>query len=95
MKQYTNQEQTAKLIELGFENPKSIVEHDGYWGYDYAYSIGELIEVLSCLPMAMDISSECVVTNNLGRGYVIYTQSKEPIDALFGQIVKLKEEGVI
>lgn len=46
MKQYTTPEQTAKLIDLGFEKPKSIVGHDGYWGYDYAYSIGELIEVL-------------------------------------------------
>ena len=46
MKQYTNESQTAKMIELGFEKPKSIVGHDGYWGYDYAYSIGELIEML-------------------------------------------------
>lgn len=46
MKHYTSSKQTAKLIELGFEKPKSIVGHDGYWGYDYAYSIGELIEIL-------------------------------------------------
>jgi hypothetical protein len=50
MKQYTTQEQTTKLIELGFEKPKSY--HDIKWSgmevYDYqlAYSIGELIEML-------------------------------------------------
>lgn len=43
MKQYLSEEQSAKLIELGLEKPKSIVDHDGYWGYNYAYSIGELI----------------------------------------------------
>ena len=105
MKQYTTSDQTAKLIELGFEKPKN-----ERWVLDVAnestpgiqnivkmqdYSIGELIEMLRCLPMAIDISGECVVTNNLGRGYGIYTQSKELIDALFEQIVKLKEMGVI
>lgn len=38
MKQYTNKEQTAKLIELGFEKPKSV------GGYEPTY--GELIEML-------------------------------------------------
>lgn len=46
MRQYTTPDQTAKLLELGFEKPKSIVGHDGYWGYDYDYSIGELLEML-------------------------------------------------
>lgn len=46
MRQHTTPEQTAKLIELGFEKPKSIVEHDGYWGINYSYSIGELVEML-------------------------------------------------
>ena len=56
MKQYTNSEQTAKLIELGFEKPKN-----ERWVLDVAnestpsiqnivkkqdYSIGELIEML-------------------------------------------------
>lgn len=59
------------------------------------YTIGELIEMLHCLPMAIDISVESVVSSGLGRGYGVYTQSKELIDALFEQIVKLKEEGVI
>ena len=50
MKQYLTQEQTAKLVELGFEKPKSYhdIEWDGMEAYDYqiAYSIGELIEML-------------------------------------------------
>jgi hypothetical protein len=54
MKMFTNNEQTAKLIELGFEKPKSSVECDlpkGDWrigqaGIRKAYSIGELIEML-------------------------------------------------
>ena len=51
MKQYTTPEQTAKLIELGFEKPRALV--DKYYDYDAeayaevkAYSIGELIEML-------------------------------------------------
>ena len=54
MKQYTTPEQTAKLTELGFGNPKSSVECElpkGDWrigavGIRKAYSIGELIEML-------------------------------------------------
>ena len=54
MKQYTNESQTAKLIELGFKKPKSSVECElpkedwriGQVGIRKAYSIGELIEML-------------------------------------------------
>lgn len=54
MKMYTNSEQTAKLIELGFAKPKSSVECElpkGDWrigavGIRKAYSIGELMEML-------------------------------------------------
>jgi hypothetical protein len=60
MKQYTNESQTAQLIELGFEKPKS-----ERWVLDVAnestpsiqnivkrqdYSIGELIEMLLSKP---------------------------------------------
>ena len=50
MIQYLSPEKTAKLIELGFGNPKSIekvtyTEQYGC-GYETAYSIGELIEML-------------------------------------------------
>lgn len=60
MKQYLNSDQTAKLIELGFERPKSIVSvsltqgdmvdmqgrYDTELEYERAYSIGELVEML-------------------------------------------------
>ena len=54
MKQYTTPEQTAKLIELGFEKPKSKVDGKVIYEpdadleieWEKAYSIGELIEML-------------------------------------------------
>ena len=54
MKQYTSNDQTSKLIELGFEKPKGSVECElpkGDWrigaiGIRKAYSIGELLEML-------------------------------------------------
>ena len=54
MKQYTDKDQTAKLIELGFPKPKhssSVEEFEGKgWAghvrVTFDYSIGELIEFL-------------------------------------------------
>lgn len=51
MKQYTDSEQTSKLIELGFEKPSSIASVEPIYGMGgisiaKAYSIGELIEML-------------------------------------------------
>ena len=51
MKQYTNESQTTKLIELGFEKPCSIASVEPIYGMGgisvaKAYSIGELIEML-------------------------------------------------
>lgn len=52
MKMYTNNEQIAKLIGLGFERPKSIVDASTYQEeidadpdieFEYSYSIGELL----------------------------------------------------
>lgn len=94
MRQYTTPEQTAKLIELGFEKPKSIVRE--YYDFDAvdmekAYSIGELIEILgydlydihySGFSWEVESERECAISENL-------------IDALYDMIVKLKEEGVI
>lgn len=88
MKQNTTPEQTAKLIALGFEKPKSIVGHDGYWGYDYAYSIGELIEKLPLYRIEFDL--EIWVDTPRGGFY-----APELIDALFEACVKFKSEGVI
>lgn len=56
MKQYTNKDQTAKLIELGFPRPQGWGNKDISNGMsialyndgreDFNYSIGELIELL-------------------------------------------------
>jgi hypothetical protein len=48
MKQYLNSDQTAKLIELGFEKPKLkvIQKPNAYHELYRAYSTGELIEML-------------------------------------------------
>lgn len=50
MKQYTTQDQTAKLIELGFEKPKMAAPAlkwvDGEPTFEPQYTIGELIELL-------------------------------------------------
>ena len=103
MKQYTNESQTAKLIELGLPKPESIVGHDGYWGYDYAYSIGEL---LSFLPEEIkseedDFVASLQITSGWELYYTTYSDifyyvnNNELIDGLFDLCVKLKEKGVI
>ena len=118
MKMYTNSEQTAKLIELGFEKPKSVTEIS--WSeyekdspiinansieYTRHYSIGELIEML---PKSIKVN-ECFFALTIGAGsknwlieyndIVFGSQGvvleAELIDALFTEIVILKEEGVI
>lgn len=106
MKQYTNESQTAKLIELGFEKPKSIAkviytEQYGC-GYETAYSIGELIEMLpphithgdrgfiSYLSIAPYVQGWKVTYTHI---YIML--DSELVDALYHTIVKLKEEGVV
>jgi hypothetical protein len=107
MKQYLTPEQTAKLIELGFDNPKSIVEGKLYSDIYFAYSIGELIEMLqkrvyqiedSGIPCDLNIHYDggtwliVVISERDGR---FKTEMFELIDALYLMLVKLKEEGVI
>ncbi len=108
MKQYTTPEQTAKLIELGFEKPKSIekvtyIEQYGC-GYETAYSIGELIEMLENAVQKdnfitdLDISCDEIawlvryISEGAGR---FKTQMPDLVDALYLMVIKLKEEGVI
>lgn len=96
MKQYTDQSQTAKLMELGFADPKSVAKItyvERYCcGYESAYSIGELIEMLGGV-------SELEITR-YGSGWGVYDELRaftceELIDALYDMIIMLKEEGVI
>ena len=102
MKQYTTPEQTAKLIELGFERPKSIEAYrDGHCipfvEQQWSYSIGELIEMLpefSCIYdlMNMHTMKRCWY---VGHVSTLNISADELIDALYDMILKLKEEGVI
>ena len=109
MKQYLTPEQTAKLIELGFDRPKSIEEYTPKEALvclkqRYAYSIGELMKMLPKIhplyhdPYCLDIGFDTVkwiVGYTYDNGYVEVVNSYELIDALYEMVVKLKEEGVI
>lgn len=99
MKQYTTPEQTAKLIELGFREPKSkvggriIYEPDADLEIEWkeAYSIGELIEMLKYRSVSINVVGfEWSVDT-----YYYGTNKYELIDALFAMVVKCKEEGEI
>lgn len=99
MKQYLSSEQTAKLIELGFKKPESIIDAwahetdiDMEYVYEYSYSIGELIELLGGV-------SELEITR-FGSGWGAYDElrafsAEELIDALYDMIIMLKEEEII
>lgn len=110
MKQFTTPEQTAKLIELGFATPRIDSGVTKWEGYDPvctgSYSIGELIEMLP-LKIRGDFGIWYYITFLAYETYwrVAYTddneiplvdnESKDLIDALYGMIVKLKDEGNI
>ena len=105
MKQYTTTEQTAKLIELGFEKPKGLA-YARRVGVRVrpAYSIGELIEMLKPiknLRISVDNSYNgfegLIVKRLVGDKWEILfgDVGKDLIDLLFSAIVKLKTEGVI
>ena len=107
MKQYLSPEQTAKLIELGFERPSpSFYSIGATWVQcEGNYSIGELLSFLpeniakeNEMPSTLNISllngEWCVeYADFLGADFSFH--SVELIDAVFNMIVKLKEEGVI
>lgn len=112
MKQYTTPEQTAKLIELGLPKPKAIIdvwahetEIDMVYEYEYAYSIGELIELLpenvakenempSTLNISLMNSEWCVqYADFLGTDFEFC--NTKLVDALYYMVVTLKEKGVI
>lgn len=62
MKQYLSSEQTAKLIELGFEKPRYYCEDKFFLtqvGFEVInYSIGELIEMLPT-KIEGEVADEC------------------------------------
>lgn len=103
MKQYTTPEQTAKLIELGFEKPASIASVEPIYGMGgisvaKAYNIGELIEAIP------DTGSDnwrdrqifgTTVYYYSEKGIYVCDENGELIDNLFDMVVLLKEGGVI
>lgn len=101
MKLYTDELQTAKLIELGFEKPKGLADAEpssGKWVRE-AYSIGELIEMLPSHIGWCELNIWHIW--HLERWVICFDPEKytsadtELIDAAYNLIVKLKEEGVI
>ena len=105
MKQFTNAEQTAKLIELGLLKPKSEVKAEQAGGctwYNPAYSIGELIEMLedvASLTMSYSYQKRgyycrAIIPKRKGGGMYL-VRNVELIDVIYEMLVKLKEEGVI
>ena len=102
MKQYTSPEQTAKLIELGFEKPKMAAPAlkwvDGEPTFEPQYTIGELIEMLPPRYNHEDLGINR--DWRFERWVVFYrgddmTAATELVDALYDMVVKLKKEGVI
>ena len=104
MKQYLNSEQTAQLIELGFEKPSSIASVEPIYGMGgisvaKAYTIGEL---LSFLPLTIQWTPRVIRGNVIEysfetEGSELYycNAHNELIDNLYDMILQLKEEGVI
>ena len=103
MKQYTNREQTTKLIELGFDKPKLLYFGNVILG-NPSYTIGELMEMLpktienGLLADNLSIYTICngyqvEYSNVLGETY--FSFNVELIDALYDMLIKLKEEGII
>ena len=110
MKQYTSQEQTAKLIELGFQPKARIKEvqfvlYEIQVSHDCSYAIGELIEMLPTSAKIKGCDCFLYIEPNAHDGgwdvgYMRYNvelnqRATELIDALYDMIIKLKEEGVI
>lgn len=103
IKLFTDEIQTAKLIDLGFEKPKNSVECEllkGDWrigqvGIRKAYSIGELIEMLDSVNETVHCRFGGVKANLVSTNSGYEKIGGELIDLLFDLCVKLKEEGVI
>ena len=109
MKQYLDKQQTAKLIELGFEKPKNTryVQHAktrnllspfiefGEPEFEGSYTIGELMEILDSVNVTVHCRFGGVKANLVSTNSGYEKIGGELIDLLFDLCVKLKEEGVI
>ena len=100
MRHYTTKEQTAKLMELGFERPENGVikqlldRSTGLWitiGEEGDYSIGDLIAFLEKYHFPTHIRVGGVKANNvINQNHEEF--GGELIDLLFNLCVKIKEE---
>lgn len=105
MKQYLSPEQTAKLIEMGFEKPRVAIPKFEWKDGEpqFLYTIGELIEMLPTDIIAEETSCSRVIDQNDVMYYsflfdtvgCICNDSTELVDNLYDMCVKLKEDGVI
>ena len=108
MKLYTNSEQTAKLIELGFEKPRcaTMFWRDNKEVTEINYTVGELIEF--CPPLINsrkfgtatinifhDVINWVVGYDDVNGVMRLITVDLELVDALCTVCRKLKAEGVI
>lgn len=106
MKQFTTKEQTDRLIELGYPKPNSIksAKMGFFMGTkipciekEFAYSIGELMELL---PPDKYFGKELIISYSiLNSGWICNygdlrnnTYNKEAVDALYEMLVKIKAE---
>lgn len=98
MKQYTTPEQTAKLIELGFEKPKMAAPAlkwvDGEPTFEPQYTIGELLSLLPDDGVAdrrleFDGFHWFVDWDSFDK--IRQTMGSELVDALYDMLVDIKE----
>lgn len=100
MKQYTNADQTAKLMELGFV-PKveikevRVVHSKVKIDHDCNFTIGELVEILDSVNETVHCRFGGVKANLVSTNSGYEKIGGELIDLLFDLCVKLKEEGII
>lgn len=105
MKQYLSPEQTAKLIELGFEPSTRIPFEVGNDELGRTFSIGELIEMLPPIIVWKKKNLASTIARTTFNSFVSYAEldgtphivekSAELIDAVYAMILQLKEKGVI
>ena len=100
MRQFTTPEQTAKLVELGFEKPRcaTMFWRDNKEVTEINYTIGELISFLlddgvSDRRLEFDGFHWIVDWDSFDK--IHQTMHVELVDALYDMCVKLKEEGAI
>lgn len=102
MRQFTTPEQTAMLIELGFEKPKGLADAEpssGKWVRE-AYSIGELIEMLPPTITSIKGRDNFLLIEHFynefrvrygGRPDLLLITDEELVDALCRMIFMLKQ----